>query len=128
MSTLSHATVPPLSAKNLRLYAGHVLCRSAYDPREFDKKTLGKGFMKRVHLGGGFKFQRFFIFTPILGDIIQFDSYFWDGLVQPPKSHAEKFNTMKMLATPHPGKKVANDHSKTSSGSVTPLLKLQNEQ
>ena len=32
-------------------------------------------------------FQRFFIFTPSLGGMIQFDSYFSDGLVQPPTSH-----------------------------------------
>ena len=39
-----------------------------------------------------------------------------------------KDSNMKMLAVPHPGKKVANDHSKTSSGSGTTLLKPQNEQ
>ena len=31
-------------------------------------------------------FQRFFIFTPKIGEMIQFDSYFSNGLVQPPTS------------------------------------------
>ena len=34
-------------------------------------------------LGGGFKY---FIFSPLLGEMIQFDEYFSDGLVQPPTS------------------------------------------
>ena len=34
-------------------------------------------------LGGGFKY---FIFSPLLGEMIQFDEYFADGLVQPPTS------------------------------------------
>ena len=33
-------------------------------------------------LCGGFKY--FFIFTPILGEMIHFDEYFPNGLVQPP--------------------------------------------
>ena len=31
-------------------------------------------------------FQRFFIFTLNLGEMIQFDEHFWDGFVQPPTS------------------------------------------
>ena len=38
------------------------------------------------YLGGGFKY--FLIFTPILWEMIQFDQYFSDGLVQPPISYA----------------------------------------
>ena len=34
-------------------------------------------------LGGGFKY---FIFSPLVGEMIQFDEYFSDGLVQPPTS------------------------------------------
>ena len=54
LSMLSHATVPPLSAKNLRLYAGHVLCRSAYDPEILTKKRWEQGswreFMLKKHM------------------------------------------------------------------------------
>ena len=32
----------------------------------------------------GLKIQVFVIFTPVLGEMIQFDSYFSNGLVQPP--------------------------------------------
>ena len=37
-----------------------------------------------AHLGGDFKY---FLFAPLLGEMIQFDKYFSDGLVQPPTSH-----------------------------------------
>ena len=40
-------------------------------------------FYSTVVLGGGFKDC---LFSPLLGEIIQFDEYFSDGLVQPPTS------------------------------------------
>ena len=39
-------------------------------------------------LGGGFKY---FLFSPLLGEMIQFDKYFSDGLVQPPPSDICKY-------------------------------------
>ena len=38
----------------------------------------------QIYLGGGFKY---FLFSPLLGEMIQFDSYFSTGLVQPPTSY-----------------------------------------
>ena len=39
------------------------------------------------HLGGGFKFSNmFFIFTPNIGEDLQFESHFSHGL-KPPTSH-----------------------------------------
>ena len=41
-------------------------------------------------LGGGFNY--FFMFTPKIGEDSHFDSYFSDGLVQPPSSMVFKWN------------------------------------
>ena len=37
-----------------------------------------------IHESRWWQLKDFFIFTPKFGEMIQFDQYFWDGLVQPP--------------------------------------------
>ena len=60
---------------------------------EIPSKVLGfhhKVQQKQI-LDGGFKY---FIFTPKIGQDFQFDSYFSDGLVQPPTRDAELGKTL----------------------------------
>ena len=50
---------------------------------------LSHCFSLQSFLGGGFKY---FLFSPLLGEMIQFDQYFSDGLVQPRTSFASSLN------------------------------------
>ena len=49
-------------------------------------KGIGKSKGKEHSFAGWWFPPYFFIFTPILGEMIQFDEYFSYGLVQPPTS------------------------------------------